>query len=89
MSLVELLPNLRELSRHDKFRALQFLLLDLAREDGVTLLEPGAIYPIWSPYNAFEAANIMLEELAVRQECSVGSEEHVVEHANSEFEYEL
>ena len=54
MSLTELLPALHDLPRSDKFRVVQLLTADLAREDG-TLTE-GAEYPVWSPWEADEAA---------------------------------
>lgn len=36
--------------------------LELAREEGV-ILEAATQYPLWSPYNAFEAADALLKEL--------------------------
>jgi len=39
------------------------LVTDLAREEGVTLLEPGKTYPVWTPYDAFEAATAVYETL--------------------------
>ena len=62
MSLPELLPILRELDRADKLRALQFLAIELAREENA-LLANGEDYPIWSPYHSFEAADILLNAL--------------------------
>ncbi len=63
MSLQELLPILRELPREDKLRAAQFLISEVAREEGVNLLENDADYPIWSPYDAFDAADTLLKVL--------------------------
>ncbi len=62
MTLEELLPTLRELSRADKLRAMQFLVLELAREEGASL-SAEAEYPIWTPYNAFEAADTLKKML--------------------------
>ena len=62
MSLVEMLPSLKELDRSDKFKAMQFLMLELAQEEQVTLLPPGE-YPIWSPYDAYEAAEVLYKVL--------------------------
>ena len=39
----------------DKLRLIQFLMGELAREEGVNLLEVDAEYPIWSPFDAFDA----------------------------------
>ena len=54
MQLADLLPALHELPRADKFRAMQFLTAELAHSEGGLL--PGAEYPIWSPYEAHDAA---------------------------------
>ena len=63
MSVNELLTVLRPLSRADKFRLMQFLVVELAAEENA-LIEPNAEYPIWSPYDAFEAAEKMLTKLS-------------------------
>jgi hypothetical protein len=42
---------------------MQFLVLELAQEEGVALLQPNRAYPIWTPYNAFEAAETLLNAL--------------------------
>ena len=62
MSVKELLPALRELNRADKLRVMQFLVLELAKEED-TLLTAGVDYQVWSPHNAFDAANTLLEAL--------------------------
>ncbi|MEZ4658284.1 MAG: hypothetical protein R2911_11985 [Caldilineaceae bacterium] len=64
MSLTELYPSVKELTRADKLRLMQFLVIDLAQEEGVPLLAAGAEYPIWTPLNAFEAAETLLDMLA-------------------------
>ena len=69
MTVQEILPLLQNLDRADKLQLMQHLLIDLAREDGVTLatdslaLADGAIYPVWSPYESYEAADILLNLL--------------------------
>lgn len=63
-SLAELLPDLKGLSRADRLRLLQVLVSDLAAEEGVPRLEAGAEYPVWSPYDAFEAADTLRDMLA-------------------------
>jgi hypothetical protein len=62
MELAELLPTLRELNRSDKLRLMQFLVFELAKEENM-LLNVGESYPVWSPYNSFEAANTLLDAL--------------------------
>ena len=59
MSLVELLPSIQALPRSDKFRLVQQLIAELAQEEGLTAGE----YPIWSPYDAHEAAATLLQLL--------------------------
>ena len=44
---------------------MQLLVFDLAREEGVALLQPDEDYPIWTPYNAFDAAATLLNVLAL------------------------
>lgn len=63
MSLAELIPVLQALPHADKLRLLQFLAFDLAQEEGVSFLDPNITYPIWTPYNAFEAADTLLQAL--------------------------
>lgn len=55
MSVGELLSTLQKLSRADKLKVMQFLVQELATEEALSL-QPGATYPIWSPYNSHDAA---------------------------------
>ena len=61
MQFSELLPLLHQLPRADKFRAVQFLTTELA-QDEVGLL-PGTEYPIWSPFDAHDAAATLTQYL--------------------------
>jgi hypothetical protein len=63
MSLMELFPVIKQLPRADKLRLMQFLVIDLAQEEGIPLLSAEAEYPIWTPLNAFEAADTLLQML--------------------------
>jgi len=63
MSLVELLTTARTLCRADRIRLVQYLIADLAHEEGILPLEEGTAYPIWTPLHSFEAAATMLEAL--------------------------
>lgn len=67
MSLTELLPVVRTLPRADKLRLMQFLVIDLAHEEGVPLLVADAEYPIWTPLNAFDAAETLAHVLEKHQ----------------------
>lgn len=63
MSLNELFPAIKTLTRADKLRLMQFLVIDLAQEEGVPLLTAEAEYPIWTPLHSFEAADTLLQML--------------------------
>lgn len=63
MSLAEIVPVVQALPRADKLRLVQLLVVDLAREEGVLLVEVGTPYPVWTPYHAYEAAAVMLQAL--------------------------
>lgn len=60
--LKELLPALSELDRIDKLRAMQFLIAELAKSENLELGGEVA-YPVWSPFDSFEAARTLLEVL--------------------------
>jgi hypothetical protein len=62
-ALTELWPKLKHLSRIEKLRVMHFLALELAGEEGSTSLEEAASYPVWSPYEAFGAADILMQVL--------------------------
>jgi len=63
MSLSELIPSLQALPRAEKWRLIQLLVADLAREENVIPIEGGRLYPVWSPHDAFEAAGVLLKAL--------------------------
>ena len=65
MSYSKLLSTLQTLSRADKLKIMQFLVQELAAEEEALLLQPGATYSVWSPYNSHNAAQklaVLLEE---------------------------
>jgi hypothetical protein len=62
----ELILTLKELSRSDKFYVMQILISELAQQE-VDLIKPGQSYPVWSPYDAVEAADTMLKVLQASQ----------------------
>lgn len=59
MSVAELLPTVQALPRQEKFWLMQELLHELAQEEGL----PEGEYPIWSPYEAHEAAATLMRML--------------------------
>lgn len=58
----ELVSTLKGLSRSDKFHIMQILISELARQE-TDLIKPDQSYPVWSPHDATEAADIMLQVL--------------------------
>lgn len=71
MTLSELLPLLHDLKKVDKIRVMQFLVEDLAQEEGLSPFRPEATYPIWSPYDSFEAASTLSKMLAEAKKDSI------------------
>ncbi len=63
MSLVEILPGVQALPRADKLRLIQLLAQELVESEEPMALLAGEEYPVWSPYDAFEAADTLLEVL--------------------------
>jgi len=62
VSLIDVLPGLQSLSRGDKIRIIQYLARELERDEE-SPIEPGQSYPIWSPDQAYSAAEVLLKEL--------------------------
>ena len=60
MSLAELLPTVRGLSRMDKLRLIQVLASDLAQAEEPSPIAAGRDYPLWSPDRAYDAAAVLL-----------------------------
>lgn len=58
----ELMATLQGLDRTDKFYIVQALISELAQQEE-QLLKQGQSYPVWSPYDAFDAADKMLKML--------------------------
>ena len=63
LSLVELVPSVKQLPRAEKLRLMQFLVVDLAQGEGVPLLPAESEYPIWTPLDATEAADTLRQML--------------------------
>ena len=58
----ELISTLKGLTRSDKFYIMQLLISELAQQE-TDLIKPDQAYPVWSPYDAVEAADTMLKIL--------------------------
>ncbi|WP_437956044.1 hypothetical protein WME76_31905 [Sorangium sp. So ce119] len=64
MSLAEILPDVQSLSRVDKLRLIQLLAQELAEVEDDVGLVGGQSYPVWSPDQAFAAADTLLQALS-------------------------
>jgi len=63
MTLTDLIPELRALPRMDKLRVIQMMAAEVAREEDADLLTSGQEYPIWSPYDSFDGAAVLMDAL--------------------------
>jgi hypothetical protein len=63
MSFVEMLPSVQALSRIEKLQLIQLLAKDLAEAEQSPFLVEGQTYPLWSPDQAYEAADRLQREL--------------------------
>lgn len=63
MSLAEVLPTVQTLSRIEKLNLIQVLAEELARSETVPALEAGQTYSIWSPHDAYQGAEVLLQLL--------------------------
>jgi hypothetical protein len=73
MSLAELLPQIQELSQSEKRELMQLLQSDWPEMATVeraesALLIAGQDYPVWSPHNCSEAANILMSLLETKRQ---------------------
>lgn len=60
-ALPDILPAVNALSRTDKLRLIELLAADLIRGD--LDFDAGAAYPVWTPLEAYDAADALLHEL--------------------------
>jgi hypothetical protein len=63
MSGAELQSTVKRLSRVEKLKLIQFIVSELAKQEKTATLKNSETYPIWSPYDAFEAADTLYNEL--------------------------
>lgn len=66
----ELIMELHNLNRADKLRIVQLLVNDLAQEEH--LLAPNGHYEVWSPYDAADAADVLMRMLEEDTEAEHG-----------------
>jgi hypothetical protein len=63
MSLAELIPALQNLPRNDKVEAIRFLVSALTRQERTDCLQNGASCEIWTPLEAYDAAESLQQVL--------------------------
>jgi len=56
MTLLQLLPSVSALPHAEKVQLMQWLADQLAKDEGISPIVAGDEYPIWSPYDSYEAA---------------------------------
>ena len=78
MSIAEIIPAVRALSRSEKFRIAQVLLDDLAREVLSAVYKEGHVYPIYTPEYAPDAAAQLAQALMEggTSSCALSSSVH-------------
>lgn len=68
MRLAQLISQIQELPKIDKLRLMQFLATELVKEEDANFFVADQEYPVWSPYNCSEAANVLMNLLATKQQ---------------------
>ena len=68
MPLAQLMSQIQELPKIDKLRLMQFLATELVKEEDTNFFVANREYPVWSPYNCSEAANVLMNLLATKQQ---------------------
>ena len=68
MPLAELKSKIQELSKIDKLRLMQFLATELVKEEEPNFFVANQEYPVWSPYNCSEAANVLMNLLETKRQ---------------------
>lgn len=68
MPLAELMSQIQELPKIDKLRLMQFLATELVSQESANFFVANQEYPVWSPYNCSEAANVLMDLLATKKQ---------------------
>jgi hypothetical protein len=69
MSLAELIPLVNSLNQSDKLSLFKFLAAQIPDAE-LQVIFSASEYPIWSPYDATEAADILMQMIQDDQEAS-------------------
>jgi hypothetical protein len=62
------MSQIHELPKIDKLRLMQFLATEMVNEEDANFFVANREYPVWSPYNCSEAANVLMNLLATKQQ---------------------
>jgi hypothetical protein len=68
MPLVELMSQVQELPKIDKLRLMEFLAKSLVKDEEPNFFVANQEYPVWSPYDCSEAANVLMNLLEAKQQ---------------------
>ena len=68
MSLIELLPSVRQLPALDKLRLIRILAEELDSSDDIFPLQPNKTYYLPTPYDSFGAGQSLMAAMAVSTE---------------------
>jgi hypothetical protein len=68
MPLANLMSQIQELPKIDKLRLMQFLATEMVKEEDANFFVANREYPVWSPYNCSETANVLMNLLATKQQ---------------------
>ncbi|MEK0194783.1 MAG: hypothetical protein EAZ78_12680 [Oscillatoriales cyanobacterium] len=69
MSLAELIPLVNSLSQPDKLSLFKLLAVQIPKTE-LQVIFSASEYPVWSPYDATEAANILMQMIRDDREAS-------------------
>ena len=69
MSLAELIPLVNSLSQSDKLSLFKLLAVQIPKAE-LQAIFSASEYPVWSPYDATEAANILMQMIRDDREAS-------------------
>jgi hypothetical protein len=72
MSLSELIPLVNNLSQVDKLSLFKLLAAQVPDPE-LQAIFSASEYPVWSPYDATEAANILMQMIQDEQKASLNS----------------
>jgi hypothetical protein len=62
------MSQIQELPKMDKLRLMQFLATELVKEEDTNFFVANQEYSVCSPYNFSEAANVLMNLLATKQQ---------------------